>query len=262
MMRRLISLAAIALLTVTACSGGASPAATVTVVPSAAPSATAAPTPAATATATPAETPEATATAIPTPIPSPAAGTVTASVIDVAGSDELFAKIPAGWITITARDIANEAAFGAWRAAHPEVSRSSATTVADDMATGGVSLFAFDAENAVSGFTPNLNVTWVDAPASGLEAWVADQGISITKEYGLASTLTYQAWTPDGPGTVGGFIGAYRYTLKGTALAGSQMIVPMPGGRAAVFTFTCRDGQTDHFSPILAELFTSLSTKS
>jgi hypothetical protein len=252
MFRRLSSCATVALLVLTACAGGASPAPTV--APSTPPPATPAPTPIA--------TPVATATLEPTPIPSAAGDTVTTSIADVAGTDEFFAEVPAGWITITARDIANESSFATWRAAHPEVSADSATTVADDMSTGGVSLFAFDAVNAVNGFTPNLNVTWVDAPVSGIEAWVAGQAASITKEYGLASALAYQPWTPDGPGAVGGFVGAYRYTMKGSALAGSQMIVPMPDGRAAVLTFTCRDNQTDLFSPVLEALFTSLSARS
>ena len=252
MFRRLSSCATVALLVLTACAGAASPAPTV--APSTPPPATPARTPNA--------TPVATATLEPTPIPSAAADTVTTSIADVAGTDEFFAEVPAGWITITARDIANESSFATWRAAHPEVSAHSATTVADDMSTGGVSLFAFDAENAVNGFTPNLNVTWVDAPVSGIEAWVAGQAASITKEYGLASALAYQPWTPDGPGTVGGFVGAYRYTMKGSALAGSQMIVPMPDGRAAVLTFTCRDNQTDLFSPVLEAIFTSLSARS
>ena len=252
MFRRLSSCATVALLVLTACAGAASPAPTV--APSTPPPATPAPTPIA--------TPVATATLEPTPIPSAAADTVTTSIADVAGTDQFFAEVPAGWITITARDIANESSFATWRAAHPEVSADSATTVADDMSTGGVSLFAFDAVNAVNGFTPNLNVTWVDAPVSGIEAWVAGQAASITKEYGLASALAYQPWTPDGPGAVGGFVGAYRYTMKGSALAGSQMIVPMPDGRAAVLTFTCRDNQTDLFSPVLEALFTSLSARS
>lgn len=71
-----------------------------------------------------------------------------------------------------------------------------ATTVADDMSTGGVSLVAFDAGDAVSGFTPNLNV------------------------------------------------------------------IPMPDGRAAVLTFTCRDDQTDLFGPVLEAHFTSLFARS
>ncbi len=252
MFRRLCSGVTVALLVLTACAGGASTAPTV--APSTPPPATPAP--------TPLVTPVATATLEPTPIPSVAADTITTSIADVAGSDELFAEVPARWITITARDIANESSLATWRAAHPEVSADSATTVADDMSTGGVSLFAFDAENAVNGFTPNLNVTWVDAPVSGIEAWVAGQAASITKEYGLASALVYKPWTPDGPGAVGGFVGAYRYTMKGSALAGSQMIVPMPDGRAAVLTFTCRDNQTDLFSPVLEALFTSLSARS
>jgi hypothetical protein len=256
MLRRLSSSAIIALLVLAACAGGASPAPTAG--PSTPPPATPAPTP----IATPIATAVATLTVEPSPVPSAAADTVTTSIVDVAGTDELLAKVPAGWITITARDIANESSFATWRAAHPEVSADSATTVADDMSTGGVSLFAFDAENAVNGFTPNLNVTWVDAPVSGLEAWVAGQAASITKEYGLASALAYSAWTPSGPGAVGGFVGAYRYTMKGSALAGSQMIVPMPDGRAAVLTFTCRDNQTDLFSPVLEALFTSLSARS
>ena len=45
---------------------------------------------------------------------------VAMSVVDMAGSDEFFVKIPAEWITITARDIADDASFGAWRGAHPE----------------------------------------------------------------------------------------------------------------------------------------------
>jgi hypothetical protein len=252
MLRRLSSSVIVAALALAACAGGASPAPTA--APSTPPPATPAPAPVATAAAT--------LIVEPSPVPSAAANTVRTSIADVAGTDEFFAEIPAEWITLTAHDIATETSFSAWRAAHPEVSASSATTVADDMSTGGVSLFAFDAANAVGGFTPNLNVTWVDAPVSGLEAWVADQGASITKEYGLAALLTYQPWTPDKPGTVGGFVGTYRYAMKGTALAGSQMIVPMPSGRAAVLTFTCRDNQTDLFGPVLHALYTSLSARS
>jgi hypothetical protein len=250
MLHRLISSATIAMLVLAACAGGASPAPTA--VPGTPPP------------ATPAESPVATAAATPTLEPSPtpsAAATVTTPITDVAGTDEFFAEIPAEWIAITARDIASETSFSAWRAAHPEVSADSATTVAGDMSTGGVSLFAFDAANAVGGFTPNLNVTWVDAPVTGLEAWVAGQAASITKEYGLASPLAYEPWKPLGQGTVGGFVGTYRYAMKGTALAGSQMIVPMPDGRAAVLTFTCRDNQTDLFGPILHALYTSLSAR-
>jgi len=44
---------------------------------------------------------------------------VAMSVVDMAGSDEFFVKIPAEWITITARDIADDASFGAWRGAPP-----------------------------------------------------------------------------------------------------------------------------------------------
>ena len=61
---------------------------------------------------------------------------------------------------------------------------------------------------------------------------------------------------------MGGFVGAYRYAMKGTALAGSQMIVPMPDGRAAILTFTCWDSQTELYTPVLEALFTSLSARS
>ncbi len=258
MMRRLISFAAVALLTVTACSGGASTAPT-PAVPSTAPT-TAVPSTAPT-TAVPSTAP--TTAALQTPVATPVAETVTTSVVDTAGSGEFFVKIPAGWITITARDIADKASFGTWLAAHPEVPQDAAASVAEDMSTAGnVSLFAFDAENAVGGFTPNLNVTWVDAPVRDFKPWLAAQAATTTKDYGLASPLEYQSWTPQGEGTVGGFIGAYRYSMKGTALAGSQMIAPMPDGRAAVLTFTCRDDQTDHFGPIVQALFTSLSAHS
>jgi hypothetical protein len=50
--------------------------------------------------------------------------------------------------------------------------------------------------------------------------------------------------------------------MKGSAPAGSQTIVPMPDGRAAVLTFTCRANQTDLISPVLEALFTSLSVRS
>jgi hypothetical protein len=226
MKRRLISFAAVALLTVTACNGGASPAPTATV------------------------------------LQTPVAETVTTSVVDTAGSGEFFAKIPAGWIMITARDIADEASFGAWRAAHPEVSQDEAKAVSEPMTTKAVSLFAFDAQNTVGGFTPNLNVTWVDAPVRDFEPWLAERAATTTKDYGLASPLEYQAWTSTGEDTVGGFIGTFRLSMSGIALAGSQLIVPMPGGRAAVLTFTCRDEQADHFGPIVEALFSSLSAHS
>ncbi len=254
MLRRLSTLATITLLVLTACAGGASPTPTTTATPSTPPPVTPA--------LTPSPSPAATPTLGPTPVPSAAADTVRTSIADIAGTDEFFAEVPGGWITLTARDIANEASLAAWRTAHPEVPADSATSVAADMSTGGVALFAFDAQNAVSGFTPNLNVTWVDAPVSGLEAWVAGQAASITKEYGLVSLLAYQPWKPLGPGTVGGFVGTYRYAMKGTALAGSQMIVPMPDGRAAVLTFTCRDSQADLYGPVVEALFTSLSARS
>ena len=248
MMRRLSSFAAVALLAISACGGGASPA-PATSGPSA-------------AAATPTTAP---VTPAPTPLPAstPAATeTVTTSIADVAGSSVILAEIPAGWITITAGDIADEASFSAWLAAHPEIPSDVASTVAQDMSTGGVSLFAFDAQNAVDGFTPNLNTIWVDAPVRDFEPWVAEQASQITSQYGLATPLEYQAWAPEGDGAVGGFIGAYRYSMSGVALAGSQMIVPMPDGRAAVLTFTCREGQTDLFGPIVEAIFTSLSERS
>ncbi len=252
MMRRLISLAGVALLAVSAC-GGTSPA-----------SPTVAPTPAATTPVAP--TPgQATPTADPgTPAPTLAASpdaaeTVTASVSDPAGSGALVATIPAAWITITARDIADEASFGAWQAAHPEVPQDSATSVAEDMSSAGVALFAFDAENAVDGFTPNLNTTWVDVPVGDPQAWLAEQAAAVTKGYGLAEPLEYQALTLPGAGGIDAFVGGYRYTLQDNALAGVQMIVPLPDGRGAVFTFTCRDEQTDHFGPIVEAVFTSVA---
>jgi hypothetical protein len=232
MMRRLISFAAVALLTITACSGGASTAPTTAAVPS------------------------------PAALQTPAATTVTVSVVDTAGPDEFLARIPAGWITVTARDVADEASLGAWRAAHPLVSQAQAKAVTDTMTSKAVSLFAFDAQNTVGGFTPNLHVTWVDAPVRDLATWLAKRATTTTKDYGLASPLEYRAWTPAGEGTVGGFIGSFRLSMSGIALAGSQLIVPMPNGRAAVLTFTCRAEQTDHFGPIVEALFSSLSADS
>ena len=199
MLRRLSSLAAITLLVLTACAGAASPTPTATAAPSTPPPLTPVPNP----------SPSSAATAPPasTAVPSSAAGTVRTSIADGAGTDEFFAEVPAAWITLTARDIANEASLAAWRTAHPEVPADAATSVANDMSTGGVALFAFDAQNAVSGFTPNLNVTWVDAPATGIEAWVVDQAASITKEYSLASALAYRTWTPNGRGPWAGSSG-------------------------------------------------------
>ena len=246
MTRRLISLAAVALLTVTACSGGASTAPTTPTAPIqvASPMVTAIPTPSAEAS-----------------MATPAAETVAVSVVDMAGSDEFFVKIPAGWITITARDIADEASFAAWRAAHPEVPQDQATAVTGTMSGSGVSLFAFDAENTVGGFTPNLNIAWTDAPATNVEPWLVTQAAKLTKDYSLASPFKYQAWTPAGEGTIGGFIGAFELSMNDIALAGSQMLVPMPDRRAALLTFTCRKEQTDHFGPIVEALFSSLSAR-
>jgi hypothetical protein len=233
MMRRLSSFAAVALLTFTACNSGAAP--------------------------TPTPTP--TATAAPEPTATPAPETVTTSVVDAAGTDEFFVHIPAAWITITARDITDEASFAAWRAAHPEVPQDAAAAVAQDMSTGGVSLFAFDAESAIGGFTPNLNGAWIDAPVRDLEPWLAEQAATVTSGYGLVSPLEYKAWTLGGEGALDGFVGFYRYSMNGTALAGSQMIVPAPDGRALLLTFTCRDDQTGHFGPIVEALFMSLSAR-
>lgn len=244
MTRRLISFAAIAVLTLTACGGGSSPAPVATPL---------------TAAATAQPTATAAATAEPTPAATPTAETVATAVVDANGSDALVARIPAGWIVITARDIADEAAFAGWLAAHPEVGADSARSVAESMATGGVALFAFDAENAVGGFTPNLNATWVDSPVGDFEPWLADQAAATTSGYGLTAPLEYQAWTPDGGAGVSGFVGVYRYSMQDVALAGSQMIVPMADGRAAVLTFTCRDEQTDHFGPIVEALYTTLA---
>ena len=244
MLRRLICSAAVALLTFTACSGGAIPAPP---------------------TATPGSSPAASPAALQTPLSTPVAETVTTSVVDTAGPDEFLAKIPVGWIVITARDIANKASFNDWMAAHPEVPPDVAASVAEDMTTAGnVSLFALDADTAVGGFTPSLNVAWVDAPVRDFTAWLANQAATTAKSHGLASPLQYQAWAPEGKGTAGGFIGGYRYSTNGAAdngtpLAGSQMIVPMPDGRAAVLTFTCRAEQADYFARIIDALFKSLS---
>jgi hypothetical protein len=237
MIRQLVSFTAVALLTVTACGGGASPTPTPTAVPT---------------VATPA----------PTPAPTPAQKTVTTSAVDTAGSGELFLEIPAGWITITARDIADEATFTAWQAARPEVSQDEAKAVAKSMSAAAVSLFAFDGQDTVGGFTPNLNIAWIDAPVSDFEPWLVKRAATVTKQYDLASPLVYLAWTPEGEGAVGGFIGTFRLSMNNVALAGRQLIVPMPDGRAAALTFTCRTEQTDQFAPIVEALFTSLSARS
>lgn len=258
MLPRFIAVAAAALLTVAACASAASPAPATSVPSAPIPTAVASPSaaiPTVSSTPVPMPTPDATAAAA-------AAPTVSQPIADGAGTDRFFAQIPAEWITIGARDIASKAAFAAWQAAHPEVTQESATTVADDMSTGGVALFAFDAAHATGGFMPNLNVTWIDSPTGAIEPWIADQAASITKEYALATPLAYQAWTPADTGTLGGFIGSYRYSMKGAKLAGIQMIVPHPSGRAAVLTFTCGDGQTDLYGPIVEALFTSLSATS
>ena len=246
MKRRLFSLAATAALVVSACGAGASP------VP-------ASPVPASpVATATPSATLPPASPSASTPA---TAAAVSVPIADVAGQDRFVAQVPADWITLTAADIASVSSLAAWRAAHPEVTEDSAKTVADDMATGGVALFAFDAAYATSGFTPNLNVTWIDAPVRDIAAWIASQAPSVTKEYALDAPLEYSAWTPAGADAIGGFVGSYRYSMQGRALAGIQMIAPQPDGRAAVLTFTCGGDQTDHYSPIVEALFTSLSAE-
>jgi len=193
--------------------------------------------------------------------PPSAAPTVGVTIADLTGSDRIFGQIPADWIVLTAADIASAKSFAAWQAAHPGVTADSAKIVADDMSTGGVSLFAFDGANTSSGFTPNLNVTWIDYPATNFASWLTGQAASVTKEYGLTTPLTYSDQLPSGDGTLSGYIGTYHFSASGLALAGMQFVVPQPSGRAAVLTFTCLSTQTDRYTPIMEPLFISLSTQ-
>jgi hypothetical protein len=186
---------------------------------------------------------------------------LTVSISDPAGPDGLLVDIPLTWVSLTAGQVANPGNFAAWQAAHPEITAASAAAITAEMNTGNVALFAFDAADTVNGFTPNLNITWIDVPATGREVWLAQQAVAIAQDYDLADAPQYQSWSPAGAGVLGGFIGSYRFSLRGLALAGSQMIAPLPDGRAAVLTFSCLDDQTGLFVPALVTIFGSLATR-
>jgi hypothetical protein len=250
MKRQIVSLAAVAVFSVAACTANAGGA------PTAAPAST----PAATsASAGLVELPIAPgASADPTPIELHVFGTPVAFA-DGLPSNPMSVRIPDGWITISGGDMPDAASLATWRAAHPEVPPDVATALADELATPGLSLMAFDFESAFSGFTPRVSVTWIDAPVGDLEPWLAQMGTKITTDYSLDSAPGFRAWPTDLGVGVGAFQYLYLYSTQDTALAGTQLIVPMPDGRAAVFTFTCKADQIDELGWIASAIFGSVS---
>jgi hypothetical protein len=181
------------------------------------------------------------------------------TLVDAGGSDELTVRFPIEWTTVSASEVPDEMGFASWRAAHPEVPQDAATTLAGDTSNPGFSLLAYDPQGAVGGVTPQGTVIWIDAPASNLEAWTSKQAARLIEEYGPSSAPVCMPWARDPDLGVGAFQCDYLYTMHAVALAGSQMIVPMPDGRAAVLTFTWRADQADQFDWVTSGIVGSLS---
>jgi len=219
---------------------------------------------AAMASPTPTLEPTASPTASPTPAPTPTA-TPTPTGPPLVATDDVnhaiaIAGIPEAWMWMSSADIATEGTFEAWVAAHPAVTADSARTLRQTMSTSGVALLAFDTAGGVDGFTPNLNVLWVDAPSNDLEAWLADQAQQVEKEYGLDNPYSYEIVRSAASGGLDGYAGSYTWTTQERSLAGVQMVAPVDG-RLALLTFTCLSTQTDRYAPIVKAMFTTLRSR-
>lgn len=248
--------------TLAACGGsGATP----TAVPSAA---VVVATPAATPTTAPSasDVPTAAPTGTPTPAPSDAASpsgaaSASADLVPATASDPgaagkgIIVGLPADWLVVSGPDVASESAITAWLAAHPAVSESSFRSIAKSMTDGKVALMAFDAANKSDTFTPNLNITFVDAPAGDMTAYLADQATQIKKAYNLDAAFDYQSYSPTGG--MAGFLGDYTWTYQENPLAGLQLILPMDT-RLAVLTFTALANQTGHYGTVLEPVFSTV----
>jgi hypothetical protein len=178
---------------------------------------------------------------------------------DVVRPDQLSVNIPMGWITITGSDMPDPTSFASWRAAHPEVPPDVATILAEHLDPPGLSLLAFDAESPAAGITPRISISWIDAPVRDVEPWLAGLATNITRQYNLASLPAYRAWPTDLGVGVGAFQYGYMYSTQDTAMMGTDLVVPMADGRAAVLNFTCPADQVDEVGWIASAIFGSIS---
>lgn len=181
------------------------------------------------------------------------------TLVDAGGSDELTVTFPIEWTTVSAGEVPDETGFASWQAAHPEVPQDVATTLAADTSNRGFSLVAYDPQGAVGGATPQGTAFWIDAPVNNLEAWTAEQAAKLTKEYGPGSAPVCMPWWRDQDPGVVALECDYLYRVHDIALAGSQLTVRMPDGRAAVFTFTWRAEQAEQFEGVTSAIVGSLS---
>jgi hypothetical protein len=177
---------------------------------------------------------------------------------DRASSDRLSFSIPAGWITVAGIDMPEATSFASWREAHPEIPQDVAAALKDGVSTPGFSLVAFDAESSVDGFTPQMSVSWIDAPVGDLESWLAQQSATSMEDRGLVSTPTCGAWYQDPDLAVVPVECEYLYSMHDVAMAGSQMIVPVSDGRAVLFTLAWRTDQANRASWVASLIVGSL----
>jgi len=236
-----------------ACGGSAA-----TAAPTATPTATAVPaTPGPTPTAAPTAAPSASdaATAVPSESSAPVdLVPVTASDPKVSGKGVIL-SLPADWLIVSLPDVATEAKITAWLAAHPTVGEASLRTIAKTMSDGDVALMAFDTANKSGTFTPNLSITFADAPTGDMTAFLADQAKQIHDAYNLDATYEYQSFSPTGG--MAGFLGNYTWTSQEVPVAGLQLILPMDT-RLAVLTFTALTSQTKHYGIVLEPIFSAV----
>jgi hypothetical protein len=135
------------------------------------------------------------------------------------------------------------------------VDETSLRAIAKTLADGGVALMAFDPANKSGVFTPNLSITFVDAPAGDMTAFLAQQAAQIKDTYSLDAAFEYQSFSPTGG--MAGFLGDYTWTAQELPLAGLQLILPMDA-RLAVLTFTALASQTGHYGTVLEPLFSAV----
>jgi hypothetical protein len=238
-----------------ACGGSAA-----TPAPTASPTATAV---AATPSLTPTAAPSATDTATTAPSDSAAPGDsgiptdlipATASDPKVSGKGVIL-NLPADWLVVTLPDVATEATLATWFAAHPAADQATVRSMVKTMTDNDVALVALDPANAGSGFTPNLNITFADAPTGDMTAFLADQAKQIHDSYGLDATFEYTSFSP--AGGMAGFLGDYTWTSQDVPLAVLQLILPMDS-RLAVLTFTALANQTSHYGTVLQPIFSAV----
>jgi hypothetical protein len=254
-MRNRSTLAAVlALGTALAACGGSAATPAPTAAPTAIPTATAAP---ATPSPAPTAAPSATAAATTAPTDTAAPGDLvpaTASDPKVSGKGVIL-NLPADWLVIALPDIKTEAGITAWLAAHPAVDKTSMRAIASTMTASDIALMAFDTANKSGVFTPNLSITFADAPAGDMTAFLAEQAKQIKDTYSLDAAFEYQSFSP--AGGMAGFLGDYTWTAQALPLAGLQLILPMDA-RLAILTFTALASQTSHYGTVLEPLFSAV----